>query len=149
MYLKWSELPDDVVEELLDPRFLNRTHHKKATYAKGCRGPLCRKEERDMKERARIHRALRDDVELEPRRQSRSSERDALLDECLRLHLHIRQMPYQVRENYFEQALGHSLGEEVAQVGDYVEDDDSVREWIELPDATEDHSDSVVRGVCP
>lgn len=49
----WDELPDDVKEELNDPRFSGRTHGKRGTYAKasdggkGCRGPLCRKAERD------------------------------------------------------------------------------------------------------
>lgn len=50
----WASLPDDVREELLDPRFENRTHGTRGTYAKaadkgkGCRGPLCRKAERDQ-----------------------------------------------------------------------------------------------------
>lgn len=43
----WAELPKDVLAELLDPDYTGRSHHKKATYAKGCRGPLCRKAERD------------------------------------------------------------------------------------------------------
>ena len=44
----WADLPADVLEELQDERFKSRTHHKKATYAVGCRGPLCKKEERDL-----------------------------------------------------------------------------------------------------
>jgi hypothetical protein len=50
----WAELPDDVLAELEDPNFENRTHGIRGTYArgntpgtKGCRGPLCRKAERD------------------------------------------------------------------------------------------------------
>lgn len=49
----WDELPDDVRTELLDPRFTSRTHGNRGTYArasdggKGCRGPLCKKAERD------------------------------------------------------------------------------------------------------
>lgn len=49
----WDELPDDVKQELEDPRFEGRTHGIRGTYAyakdggKGCRGPLCRKSERD------------------------------------------------------------------------------------------------------
>jgi hypothetical protein len=49
----WDKLPEDVREELTDPRFTGRTHGKRGTYArasdggKGCRGPLCRKAERD------------------------------------------------------------------------------------------------------
>lgn len=50
----WDSLPDDVRAELEDPRFSGRTHGIRGTYAKcykdggkGCRGPLCRKAERD------------------------------------------------------------------------------------------------------
>lgn len=45
------ELPDDVRDELSDPEFINRTHGRRSTYAVGCRGPLCRKAERDEAER--------------------------------------------------------------------------------------------------
>jgi hypothetical protein len=54
----WAELPSDVLEELSDPEFENRTHGVRGTYArgrlpgsKGCRGPLCRKAERDEADR--------------------------------------------------------------------------------------------------
>lgn len=50
----WDSLPTDVYIELTDSRFANRTHGTRGTYAKGptpgskgCRGPLCRKAERD------------------------------------------------------------------------------------------------------
>lgn len=43
----WADLPADVLEELRDPRYSNRTHYRKATSAEGCHGPLCRKAERD------------------------------------------------------------------------------------------------------
>lgn len=49
----WDNLPDDVLTELKDPRFASRTHGTRGTYAratdggKGCRGPLCKKAERD------------------------------------------------------------------------------------------------------
>lgn len=43
----WDSLPADVLAELTDPLYINMSHHKKATYGKGCRGPLCKKAERD------------------------------------------------------------------------------------------------------
>lgn len=43
----WDELDAEVRNELSDPTHANRTHYRKATYAAGCRGPLCRKAERD------------------------------------------------------------------------------------------------------
>jgi hypothetical protein len=42
-----DNLPDDVREELSDPKYWGRKHYSRATYASGCRGPLCRKSERD------------------------------------------------------------------------------------------------------
>lgn len=45
------ELPIDVKLELFDPLFASVTHGKKWGYQKGCRGPLCRKAERDAKRR--------------------------------------------------------------------------------------------------
>lgn len=43
----WDELPEDIKVELSDEKFADRKHHSRATYADGCRGPLCRKAERD------------------------------------------------------------------------------------------------------
>ena len=43
----WDEMPEDVRAELSDPRFISRKHYARATYALGCRGPLCQKAERD------------------------------------------------------------------------------------------------------
>ncbi len=35
------EIANDVQDELDDTRFSNLQHYSRATYAKGCRGPLC------------------------------------------------------------------------------------------------------------
>lgn len=47
----WAELEklenQDLFSELKDLRFITRTHGCRATYALGCRGPMCRKSERD------------------------------------------------------------------------------------------------------
>lgn len=42
-----ADLENMVFTELTDERFTNRTHYRKATYADGCRGPMCVKRERD------------------------------------------------------------------------------------------------------
>lgn len=42
-----DNLPDDVRQELLDPDYWGRKHYSRSTYADGCRGPFCRKSERD------------------------------------------------------------------------------------------------------
>lgn len=93
----WDELPEDVLLEISDIRFASRTHGKRGTYArppagaaageKGCRGPLCRKAERDEAElkyarrRARLGKVARiglkdDDVRA----------RDELLDRIQQWH---------------------------------------------------------------
>lgn len=55
----WDELSDDIKAELTDKRFPNRSHHSRSTYADGCRGPLCRKSERDRSRRRTAYRAQR------------------------------------------------------------------------------------------
>jgi hypothetical protein len=35
-------LAQDVYDELCDGEYSNRQHYSRATYAKGCRGPMCR-----------------------------------------------------------------------------------------------------------
>lgn len=35
-------IEEDVLVELIDPKYANRKHYSRATYASGCRGPLCR-----------------------------------------------------------------------------------------------------------
>ena len=37
----WDRMPAEIQDEILDPKFDSMTHGKKATYAGGCRGPLC------------------------------------------------------------------------------------------------------------
>lgn len=52
----WDDLADDVRDELSDEAYSGRSHYSRATYAKGCRGPLCRLAE---KERGRRRNAAR------------------------------------------------------------------------------------------
>lgn len=89
----WAELPDDVIAELNDPRFENRTHGVRGTYAKaadggkGCRGPLCRKAERDegadkyARRRAKTGKTARTGLKDEEAR-----ARDELLDRIILWH---------------------------------------------------------------
>jgi hypothetical protein len=90
----WDEMPEDVRLELLDPKYLTRTHHKKATYAKGCRGPLCRKEEREEGERKRQALALSAGKEYKPKKRTAGDiHRDELLNKIYAWHLTMRQAP--------------------------------------------------------
>jgi hypothetical protein len=42
-HLRCEEIWLEVVEEVLDPDYVTRSHHNVGTYDCGCRGPLCRK----------------------------------------------------------------------------------------------------------
>lgn len=42
-----EELWSEIVTEILDPDYLKRAHHNTGTYDIGCRGPLCRKAQRE------------------------------------------------------------------------------------------------------
>jgi hypothetical protein len=87
-----DRLPADVKRELDDPEYASRTHYKKATYAKGCRGPLCRKLERDEARAATEAAAKAAGREYIPR-PTPAQERDALLDEIVAWHFENRKVP--------------------------------------------------------
>lgn len=85
----WDDLADDVLAELKDPDFIGRTHYKKATYAVGCRGPLCRKLERD-EARADTEKAAREAGRDYTPRITPAQERDPELDTVIEWHLNER-----------------------------------------------------------
>lgn len=98
----WAELPDDVFRELLDPAYQTRTHGKKATSAKGCKGPLCRKAERDEKFAQRHARAQAEGVEIKVYKKSPEKIRlDEELNRILAWHWLVRSEP----ENTDEELL--------------------------------------------
>lgn len=56
----WADLPADIFAELKDAVYGTRQHYSRATYALGCRGPLCRKAERDRGRRRNEQRGGED-----------------------------------------------------------------------------------------
>lgn len=80
--LEWPELKD-VREELMDPRFGGRQHYSRATAAKGCGGPLCRKAERD-RSRERNKRRGGENYQPSPHR---IYDRDDLLEAIIKWHI--------------------------------------------------------------
>lgn len=58
-------VPEDVAEELSDPRFMYRKHHCRSTYALGCHGPLCQMKERHKRRIDRDSTNSRVDLERE------------------------------------------------------------------------------------
>jgi hypothetical protein len=79
----WHELPMDVMRELIDPKYEGVCHGKRTTSNAGCRGPLCRKAERDNK---REQRQAYDRAHgIERKEYKRSPERIKLDEELNRI----------------------------------------------------------------
>ena len=75
-----SELIQHVTAELCDDRYSGQSHYDKNTYANGCRGPLCRKAERDAA--AKRYAALNPDRKPRPRKPE-DIARDAYLNQVI------------------------------------------------------------------
>lgn len=90
----WAELPMDVFRELIDPKYETMTHGKRHAANSGCRGPLCRKAERDDK---REQREAHDRAHgIERKRYKRSPEKialDAELNRIMAWHWLVRSEP--------------------------------------------------------
>lgn len=99
----WDNLPDDVRDELLDPRFVSRQHHSRSTSRDGCRGPLCKKAEREYKAKRDAKRALKEgrtikSLPMEKRRPG-DVNRDELLNEIFAWHMLERSRPKNIGPN--------------------------------------------------
>ena len=81
--IEWPELAD-VKTELEDPKYANRKHGSRATKAKGCSGPLCRRAERLRSRNRNASRAADAGRDYSPG--SRLYDRDALLDAVVEWH---------------------------------------------------------------
>lgn len=82
----WDELADDVKAELSDEQYSGRSHYSRATYAKGCRGPLCRLAEKERGRRRNAARAEAAERRYRPNEIVRDDSRtDELMDVVGRL----------------------------------------------------------------
>lgn len=77
----------DIFFELNDSDYLTRQHYSRATYALGCRGPMCRKAEKDRGRRRNEIRATRQGRKYIPKEEIRKTDRDALMDFIIHWHL--------------------------------------------------------------
>lgn len=90
-----DDLPADVLDEIQDEEYINRTHGRRSTYAVGCHGPLCRKAERDRgRPRMRVLRGL-DPSDMEP--DTKAREDDVLLDRYLTWYIKWRERAIQAK----------------------------------------------------
>ena len=87
----WDSLPDDVREELVDPKYLSRQHHSRSTSRDGCRGPLCRKAEREYKAKRNAQLALTEGRTVKKmaadKRRPGDTHRDELLNQIYVWHM--------------------------------------------------------------
>lgn len=82
----------DIFLELSDSEYITRQHHSRATYALGCRGPLCQKAERDRGRTRQQKRAENAGRTYIPVPQHRKMEREELLNAVYDWHLQIRKV---------------------------------------------------------
>lgn len=82
------ENPDnsDILDELCEEKFISRTHGVRSTYAQGCRGPLCRKSERDRGRERHAKRMKARGRNVRPLPMTDEQERDELLDYVMSWH---------------------------------------------------------------
>lgn len=83
---KWDSLPDEIRDELRDPEFGLRQHYSRATYALGCRGPLCRKAERDRGRNRNEMKAADAGREYSPNHEHRTQDPDEI-EEIIEWHI--------------------------------------------------------------
>ena len=95
----WSELPDDVREEITNERYKNRKHYSRSTYAEGCHGPLCRKAERDRGRKRNAKRANEAGRIYTPNHEARvPTEEEKKLQVILEWYLALEPNPTQLAE---------------------------------------------------
>lgn len=94
----WGNLPDDVKAELADGEYSSRTHGTPACYAKGCRGPLCLKSERDKQAHRRKRDAEASGRDYIPYGPHPVRERDELLEKITAWHRGTRSLPLREAE---------------------------------------------------
>lgn len=88
-----NQIPEDVQDELTDPKFGTRKHYSRVTYSLGCRGPLCKKAERDRARRRTERKATIDGRQYKPNPLIRiDADEERLLTEVL--NWYIGERPY-------------------------------------------------------
>jgi hypothetical protein len=93
----WAELEEaenaDILTELNDEKYKGRTHATRSTYAKGCRGPLCRKSERDRGRERHASRQAEKGKEVTRLPATEAQGRDEYLDRVIAWHRLVRSEP--------------------------------------------------------
>lgn len=83
-----NDIHNDAQREVSDPAFAGRTHGKRATFAAGCKGPMCMKANRD---RARKQYRDTNPQASRARPGSRTAMEDLLLNNLIAEHIKERE----------------------------------------------------------
>lgn len=95
----WLNLPEDLYREVIDPRYMTRTHGNVSTSNRGCKGPLCRRAARENREALRRKQAESEGREYKPKPYKRKDTyTDEYLNEVLAWHYAIRARPDPTKE---------------------------------------------------
>ncbi len=78
----------DILFELNDPDHSSRLHYSRATYARGCRGPLCQKAEKDRGRKRYQARRANAEKEYTPDPERRKESRDSVMNSIYTFHAH-------------------------------------------------------------
>jgi hypothetical protein len=96
----WDELEKienlDILSEVLDLTYINRSHATRSTYAKGCRGPLCTKAERDRGRERHATRQAKKGKKVTTFPPTKEQARDEFLNKVIAWHKLVRSEPLQV-----------------------------------------------------
>ncbi len=77
-------LAEEIVNEITDPKYQNRTHGTRSCHNAGCTGPLCKKFNKD---RQREWYRKQNPLKAHPRPGSKDPALDKFLDEVIAVHV--------------------------------------------------------------
>ncbi len=86
-------IAEDVHAELNDPDYDGLQHYSRATYARGCKGPLCRLRETHRGRERNKRRALDAGRDYNPADELRKTDREEELMKVALWHIYSRRQP--------------------------------------------------------
>jgi hypothetical protein len=81
--MQWSEIPEEIQAEILDPNFDGLRHGKSHAVNSGCKGPLCKYFVRQHQRKMYAARRARSGKTYKPDIETRKTEADATCEKVL------------------------------------------------------------------